>query len=63
MNGIIIIDKPLGRTSHDMVYVMRKMTGIKKVGHTGTLDRTACLYRLCNKGCGYAYFVGQVLQS
>ena len=31
MNGIIIIDKPLGRTSHDMVYVMRKMTGIKKV--------------------------------
>ena len=38
MNGIIIIDKPLGRTSHDMVYVMRKMTGIKKVGHTGTLD-------------------------
>ena len=67
MNGIIIIDKPLGRTSHDMVYVMRKMTGIKKVGHTGTLDPeatgAACLYRLCNKGCGYAYFVGQVLQS
>ena len=41
MNGIIIIDKPLGRTSHDMVYVMRKMTGIKKVGHTGTLDPEA----------------------
>lgn len=31
MNGIIIIDKPLGRTSHDMVYVMRKMTGIKRL--------------------------------
>lgn len=41
MNGIIIIDKPIGRTSHDMVYVMRKMTGIKKVGHTGTLDPEA----------------------
>lgn len=41
MNGIIIIDKPLGRTSHDMVYVMRKMTGIRKVGHTGTLDPEA----------------------
>ncbi|MGN0107124.1 MAG: tRNA pseudouridine(55) synthase TruB [Hominilimicola sp.] len=41
MNGIIIIDKPIGRTSHDMVYVMRKMTGIKKVGHTGTLDPMA----------------------
>ena len=41
MNGIIIIDKPMGRTSHDMVYVMRKLTGIKKVGHTGTLDPMA----------------------
>lgn len=41
MNGIIIIDKPVGRTSHDMVYVMRKLTGIKKVGHTGTLDPMA----------------------
>lgn len=41
MNGIIIIDKPLGRTSHDMVYEMRKVTGIKKIGHTGTLDPMA----------------------
>ncbi|MCH5210613.1 MAG: tRNA pseudouridine(55) synthase TruB [Oscillospiraceae bacterium] len=41
MNGIIIIDKPPGRTSHDMVYVMRKLTGIKKIGHTGTLDPMA----------------------
>ena len=41
MNGIIIIDKPLGKTSHDMVYFMRKLTGIKKVGHTGTLDPEA----------------------
>lgn len=41
MNGIIIIDKPAGKTSHDMVYFMRKMTGIKKVGHTGTLDPMA----------------------
>lgn len=41
MNGIIIIDKPAGRTSHDMVYFMRRMTGVKKVGHTGTLDPMA----------------------
>ncbi len=41
MNGIIIIDKPAGKTSHDMVYFMRKMTGVKKVGHTGTLDPMA----------------------
>ncbi len=41
MNGIILIDKPFGKTSHDMVYFVRKLTGIKKVGHTGTLDPAA----------------------
>ena len=41
MNGIIVIDKPLGKTSHDMVYFVRRLTGIKKVGHTGTLDPSA----------------------
>ena len=41
MNGIIIIDKPLGKTSHDMVSFLRRLTGIKKVGHTGTLDPQA----------------------
>lgn len=41
MNGIIVINKPLGKTSHDMVSFMRRMTGIKKVGHTGTLDPMA----------------------
>ncbi len=41
MNGIIIIDKPCGKTSHDMVGFIRRLTGIKKVGHTGTLDPEA----------------------
>lgn len=41
MNGIIIIDKPKGKSSHDMVYFTRRLTGIKKVGHTGTLDPMA----------------------
>ncbi len=41
MNGIIIIDKPCGKTSHDMVGFIRGLTGIKKVGHTGTLDPEA----------------------
>lgn len=41
MNGIIIVDKPQGKTSHDIVYFIRKLTGIKKVGHTGTLDPMA----------------------
>jgi tRNA pseudouridine55 synthase len=38
MNGILNILKPPGMTSHDVVSNVRKITGIKKVGHTGTLD-------------------------
>lgn len=41
MNGVIIIDKPKGYTSHDVVNVIRKELKIKKVGHTGTLDPNA----------------------
>src|SRR5690625_1719135 len=38
MHGIIPLYKPKGFTSHDCVFKIRKLTGIKKVGHTGTLD-------------------------
>jgi len=38
MNGFIVVDKPAGMTSHDVVNAVRRMTGVKKVGHTGTLD-------------------------
>lgn len=41
MNGILIIDKPKGYTSHDIVNIVRKKLNIKKVGHTGTLDPNA----------------------
>lgn len=41
MDGVIVINKPLGKTSHDMVSFIRRLTGIKKVGHTGTLDPEA----------------------
>ncbi len=41
MNGILNLNKPAGATSHDMVYLLRRVTGIKKVGHTGTLDPDA----------------------
>ena len=39
--GIINFLKPAGMTSHDAVYMMRKLTGEKRVGHTGTLDPMA----------------------
>lgn len=41
MNGIININKPLGMTSHDVVGRLRRILGIKKIGHTGTLDPDA----------------------
>lgn len=41
MNGVIVTNKPFGKTSHDMVAFVRRTLGIKKVGHTGTLDPAA----------------------
>ncbi len=41
MNGILIVDKPQGWTSHDVVNFVRKRFQIKKVGHAGTLDPMA----------------------
>jgi tRNA pseudouridine55 synthase len=38
MDGVLVIDKPADWTSHDVVAKVRKITRIKKVGHTGTLD-------------------------
>ncbi len=40
-DGILLIDKPAGMTSHDVVWKVRKLFGTKKVGHTGTLDPMA----------------------
>lgn len=41
MDGILNLDKPKGWTSHDVVAHVRKLTGIRKVGHAGTLDPMA----------------------
>lgn len=41
MNGLLLVDKPKGMTSHDVVNKIRKLTKTKKVGHTGTLDPNA----------------------
>jgi tRNA pseudouridine55 synthase len=41
LDGAILIDKPSGPTSHDVVDVIRRRFGIKKVGHCGTLDPNA----------------------
>jgi tRNA pseudouridine55 synthase len=41
INGILVIDKPQGVTSHDIVAKIKKLIGVKRVGHTGTLDPMA----------------------
>ncbi len=41
MNGILLIDKPSGLTSRDVVNIVGKSLGTKKIGHTGTLDPLA----------------------
>lgn len=41
MNGVLLIDKPEGFTSFDVIAVVRKLTGQRKTGHTGTLDPNA----------------------
>jgi tRNA pseudouridine55 synthase len=40
-DGVLVVDKPAGPTSHDVVAVARRVTLVKKVGHTGTLDPLA----------------------
>ncbi len=41
MDGILVVNKPQGMTSHDVVDFVRKRFGLKKVGHAGTLDPMA----------------------
>jgi tRNA pseudouridine55 synthase len=41
MNGLLVVDKPAGMTSHDVVDIVRRATGERSVGHLGTLDPMA----------------------
>jgi tRNA pseudouridine55 synthase len=61
MNGLIIIDKPSGMTSHDVVSIVRRTTGERSIGHLGTLDpmATGVLPLLLGKYTRLAQFFGQ----
>ena len=41
MDGLVVVDKPAGWTSHDVVARLRRVFGIKRIGHAGTLDPDA----------------------
>jgi tRNA pseudouridine55 synthase len=38
IDGILVVDKPAGPTSHDIIDIVRRLTGVRRVGHGGTLD-------------------------
>jgi len=58
MNGAIVVDKPAGWTSHDVVNRMRRIAGTRKIGHLGTLDpsATGVLPLLLNRATRLAQF-------
>lgn len=70
MNGIVIVDKPEGLTSHNVVSRMRRIFGTRRVGHSGTLDpmatgvlpvfvgraTRACEFALCDEKAYVARF-------
>lgn len=60
MNGLLILDKPAGMTSHDVVAKVRRATGESSVGHLGTLDpmATGVLPLLLGKFTRLAQFYG-----
>ena len=41
LDGALVIDKPRGRTSHDVVEAVRRILGFRQIGHLGTLDPLA----------------------
>jgi tRNA pseudouridine55 synthase len=59
MNGLVIIDKPSGKTSHDVVAEVKRVLRAEKVGHTGTLDplATGVLPILINEGTKLSPFL------
>ncbi|MBK9214583.1 MAG: tRNA pseudouridine(55) synthase TruB [Chloracidobacterium sp.] len=59
MDGILVIDKPPGITSHDVVSKVRRILGTRRVGHTGTLDpfATGVMVVLVGKATRLAQFL------
>src|ERR1700758_3081936 len=61
MNALLVLDKPAGVTSHDVVAIVRRATGEKSIGHLGTLDpmATGVLPLLLGRYTRLAQFFGQ----
>jgi tRNA pseudouridine55 synthase len=61
VNGLLVLDKPPGLTSHDVVSIVRRATGERSIGHLGTLDpmATGVLPLLLGKYTRLAQFFGK----
>jgi len=59
IDGVLLVDKPSGVTSHDVVAVARRTLGTRRVGHTGTLDpfATGLLVLLVGRGTRLAQYI------
>ena len=59
ISGFLVIDKPKGITSHDVISVLRKKLGIRKIGHSGTLDPLASGVLVCavNEGTKFLEYL------
>jgi tRNA pseudouridine55 synthase len=53
INGLLLVDKPLGISSFDVIRALRRRTGVRKIGHAGTLDPLASglMLMLFGSGC------------
>jgi tRNA pseudouridine55 synthase len=51
-SGLVVVDKPAGLTSHDVVARLRRILGTRKIGHAGTLDPMATGVLVCGVGRG-----------
>jgi tRNA pseudouridine55 synthase len=65
MNGLLVVDKPAGMTSHDVVAIVRRASGERSIGHMGTLDpmATGVLPLLLGKYTRLAQFFGAAEKS
>src|SRR5579862_8711407 len=60
IDGVLIVDKPAGKTSHDVVEAVRRLVGFRQIGHLGTLDplATGVLVLVLGRATRLAQFYG-----
>src|SRR3977135_801575 len=65
MDGVLVLDKPVGPTSHDIVARARRALGEPRIGHTGTLDPAASgvLPLVVGRGTRWARFLSAGVKS